>query len=60
MLHPNETGVILHPYLPITAISLQVRFSSVPKVIVLGGGGSTALFIKWVNQERFQSLKTSS
>ena len=40
MLRPNKAGVILQPYLlpPITATSLQVRFSSVPKFIVWGEG----------------------
>jgi len=32
---PTKTGVMLHPYLPITPISLQRPHSSVPKVAVV-------------------------
>lgn len=35
MLHPCEKDVILHPYHPVTATSLQRPLSLVPKVAVL-------------------------
>ena len=37
MLHPDETGVLLHPYLSITATSLYPPFSSDVKVAVALG-----------------------
>ena len=37
MLYPDETGVILHRYLPITATSLHLPFSSVLNMAVLEG-----------------------
>ena len=42
MLSPpqKKNGVILHPYLPITATSLQRPLTYVPKVAVVEGGST--------------------
>ena len=46
MLHPDKTGVLIHPYLPIVTTSLYLTFSSVVKVGVSLGFDCTCIVRK--------------